>query len=92
MHKYALSEKGASDMIKAFVSVTISDLVLMVPISMLYFLVEDYMEWNTRRKRDVLSCGMSDIDGTDRGHDIYSIQCDIPFHLCGKRSKTYHTG
>ena len=38
MHKYALSEKGASDMIKAFVSVTISDLVLMVPISMLYFL------------------------------------------------------
>ena len=43
MHKYALSEKGASDMIKAFVSVTISDLVLMVPISMLYFLVEDYM-------------------------------------------------
>ena len=30
-------------MIKAFVSVTISDLVLMVPISMLYFLVEDYM-------------------------------------------------
>ena len=43
MHKYALSEKGASDMIKAFVSVTISDLVLMVPISMLYFLMEDYM-------------------------------------------------
>ena len=43
MHKYALSEKGASDMIKAFVSVTISDLVLMVPISMLYFLVENYM-------------------------------------------------
>lgn len=43
MHKYALSEKGASDMLKAFVSVTISDLVLMVPISMLYFLVEDYM-------------------------------------------------
>lgn len=43
MHKYALSEKGASDMIKAFVSVTISDLVLMIPISMLYFLVEDYM-------------------------------------------------
>lgn len=43
MHKYALSEKGTSDMIKAFVSVTISDLVLMVPISMLYFLVEDYM-------------------------------------------------
>lgn len=44
MHKYALSKKGASDMIKAFVAVTVSDLVLMVPISMLYFLVKDYMD------------------------------------------------
>lgn len=91
MHKYALSEKGASDMIKAFVSVTISDLVLMVPISMLYFLVEDYMN-GTLAGKGMFYLAMSDIDGTDRGHDIYSIQCDIPFHLCGKRSKTYHTG
>ena len=44
MHKYALSEQGAADMIKAFVSVTVSDLVLMIPVSLLYFLVKDYME------------------------------------------------
>ena len=43
MHRFALSDKGAADMIKAFISVTISDLVLMVPVSMLYFLVKDYM-------------------------------------------------
>lgn len=43
-HKYALSEKGAKDMIKGFVSVTISDLVLMFPVWMLYFLVKDYLE------------------------------------------------
>ena len=42
-HKYALSEQGAKDMIKAFVSVTISDIVLMFPVGMLYFLVKDYM-------------------------------------------------
>ena len=35
-HKYALSEKGAKDMIKAFVSVTCSNLVLMFPVWMLY--------------------------------------------------------
>ena len=29
MHKYALSPQGASDMLKAFVSVTVSDLVSM---------------------------------------------------------------
>lgn len=37
MHKYALSPQGASDMLKAFVSVTVSDLVLMIPVSLLYF-------------------------------------------------------
>ena len=28
MHKYALSEQGAADMLKAFAAVTVSDLVL----------------------------------------------------------------
>ena len=46
MHKYALSSQGAKDMIKAFISVTISDLILMIPVSLLYFLVKDYMEGN----------------------------------------------
>ena len=44
MHKYALSSQGAEDMIKAFVSVTISDIILMIPVSLLYFLVKDYMD------------------------------------------------
>lgn len=44
MHKCALSEQGAKDMIKAFVSVTVSNLVLMVPIALLYYMVKDYME------------------------------------------------
>lgn len=43
-HRYALSEKGAQDMMKAFVSVTVSDLVLMFPVWMLYFLVRDYLQ------------------------------------------------
>ncbi len=42
-HKYALSEQGAADMIRAFISVTISDIVLMLPVGLLYFLVKDYM-------------------------------------------------
>ena len=46
MHKYALSSQGAQDMIKAFISVTISDLILMIPVSLLYFLVKDYTEGN----------------------------------------------
>lgn len=43
-HKYALSEKGARDMMRAFASVTVSDLILMLPVWMLYFLVKDYLE------------------------------------------------
>lgn len=42
-HKYALSKKGASDMMKAFVSVSLSDIVLMLPVSLLYFLVGDFL-------------------------------------------------
>ncbi len=42
-HKYALSKKGAQDLIKAFVSVTVSDIVLMFPIGVLYYLVKSYM-------------------------------------------------
>lgn len=43
-HKYALSEQGAKDMIRAFISVTISNIVLMFPVGLLYFLVKDYKE------------------------------------------------
>ena len=42
-HKYALSEQGAGDMIKAIISVTVSNIVLMLPVGMLYSLVQDYM-------------------------------------------------
>ena len=39
-HKYALSEQGAKDMIHAFISATISNIVLMFPVGMLYLLVK----------------------------------------------------
>lgn len=42
-HKYALSKQGASDMIKAFVSVTIADIVLMFPVGLLYELISDIL-------------------------------------------------
>lgn len=45
-HKYALSDQGVNDMIKGFVSVTILDLVLMLPVGMLYFLIRDYLQGN----------------------------------------------
>ena len=37
-HKYALSSNGAKDMIRAFVAVTLSNLVLMLPVGLLYVL------------------------------------------------------
>lgn len=42
-HKYALSRKGAKDMVKAVITCTLSYLVLMLPVSLLYFLVDDLM-------------------------------------------------
>lgn len=43
-HKYALSDKGAKAMIQAFVSVTISNLVLMFPVGLLYVLSSYLLE------------------------------------------------
>ncbi len=45
-HKYALSEKGAKDMIKAFIACTLSYIVLMMPVGLLYYLVGDLMHNN----------------------------------------------
>lgn len=47
-HKYALSEKGAKDMIKAFIACTLSYIVLMMPVGLLYYLVRDLMHNNIR--------------------------------------------
>lgn len=43
-HKYALSDKGAKAMIQAFVSVTISNLVLMFPVGLAYVLASYLLE------------------------------------------------
>ena len=43
-HKYALSEKGAKDMVRAFIAVTISNLVLMLPVGLLYKLSSYLLE------------------------------------------------
>jgi ATP-binding cassette subfamily B protein len=42
-HKYALSRQGAVDMLKACVSVTITNIVLMMPAGILYTLINDLL-------------------------------------------------
>nr|WP_319490140.1 ABC transporter ATP-binding protein [uncultured Caproiciproducens sp.] len=42
-HKYALSEKGAKDMVKAFGACVLYNIALMLPITLLYYLVSDLM-------------------------------------------------
>lgn len=53
-HKYALSEKGAKDMCKAFAACTVSYLVQMLPVMMLMFLVRDLLTHQTLAGRGVL--------------------------------------
>lgn len=42
-HKYALSHKGAVDMIKACISVVLTDIALMMPSAVLYILIKDLL-------------------------------------------------
>ncbi len=43
-HTFALSDKGAKDMVKAFFACTLSNLVLMVPVVLLYSLIRDLLD------------------------------------------------
>ena len=50
-HKYALSRQGAKDMIKACISVTITDMVLMLPAGVLYTLIKDLLNNGLTKER-----------------------------------------
>lgn len=43
-HKYALSEQGAKDLVKSCLASATMDIVLMMPVGVLFFLVKDIME------------------------------------------------
>ncbi len=56
-HKYALSDQGARDLVKAIVAVTISDIVLMFPVGILYLLASDILKGTIGRDRMPLYIG-----------------------------------
>lgn len=56
-HKYALSGQGARDMVKAIIAVTISDIVLMFPVGILYLLASDILNGSIGRDRMPLYIG-----------------------------------
>ena len=56
-HKYALSDQGARDLVKAIVAVTISDIVLMFPVGILYLLASDILKGTIGRDRISLYIG-----------------------------------
>lgn len=53
-HKFALSHQGAVDMMKACISVTCSNLALMLPASLMYLLISDLLEGNLEQNRIVI--------------------------------------
>lgn len=50
-HKYALSEKGAKDMVWAFVAVTLANLALMVPVGLLYVLASCLLDGSLPKEK-----------------------------------------
>ncbi|MCR4867430.1 MAG: ABC transporter ATP-binding protein/permease [Lachnospiraceae bacterium] len=50
-HKYALSKQGAKDMVRACVSVAITNIALMMPAGILYSLIKDLLEKTLTRDR-----------------------------------------
>lgn len=50
-HKYALSDKGAKDMIRAFFAVTLANLALMLPVGLLYVLTSYLLDGDLPREK-----------------------------------------
>ncbi|MBE5864105.1 MAG: ABC transporter ATP-binding protein [Lachnospiraceae bacterium] len=50
-HKYALSRQGAVDMVKACISVAVTNMALMMPAGILFFLIRDLLEGNLTKER-----------------------------------------
>ncbi len=50
-HKYALSHQGAVDMVKACISVTITNIILMMPAGILYLIISDLLSGGLRKER-----------------------------------------
>ena len=50
-HKYALSRQGAVDMVKACISVAVTNIILMMPAAVLYSLIKDLLEGTLTQDR-----------------------------------------
>ncbi len=51
MRRFALTEKGAKDMVIGVMSVVVSNLVLMFPVGLLYYFTEDYLNKELDKSR-----------------------------------------
>ena len=51
MRKYALSDRGAADMIKACFCVAFTNIVLMLPVAVLYKLIKDMMDKKNKKSK-----------------------------------------
>ena len=84
-HKYALSEQGVNDMIKAVIIVTIANLAFMVPVGLLYLLASDILNGGIPSSKLPMYI-------VDYYYNILPVQRNIPRNLCGKWSQKTYTG
>ncbi len=82
-HKYALSSKGAKDMVRAFVAVTLSNLVLMFPVGLLYLLASYLLDQQLLQEKFIFFlmsyCGYLDMYCFN---DHFSISCYFFINIC----------
>lgn len=56
MKRFALSQEGAKELVRAIAACTVADIVLMFPVGLLYFLVSDFMNGSVPKNHYVLYC------------------------------------
>ena len=92
-HRYALSERGAKDLVQGVIACTVQNIAFMFPVSLLYFFVGDLLDGGIHGSRIAFYVvGVFVLPGSDLRDHILAVQHHIPGNLCGDGNAAYHFG
>jgi len=75
-HKFALSERGAKDLIQGIIACAVQNISFMFPVGLLYFFVND-----------LLNGGMYHSTCSDFCSNILAVQFNLSCNICRNRHK-----
>ena len=92
-HRYALSERGAKDLVQGVIACTVQNIAFMFPGQSVVFLCGRSFGRRHPWQQDRVLCRWCFVlPGSDLRDHILAVQRHIPGNLCGDGNAAYHFG